>query len=62
MDEFKKELYLFIKEFNIKSLEAFIDEIQEIYEIERTQNGIIIKDYDAELYITDKEIIEIMEG
>ena len=59
--EFKKEIYYFIKELNIKNLDSFIEEIKEMYEIEITNNGVIISDYQDEIYLSNKEIEEMME-
>lgn len=59
--EFKKEIYGFIKDYNIKNIEHFIDDISEIYEVEITNNGLIIKDFDEEIYLSNKEIKEMME-
>ena len=63
--EFKRELMAVLYEVAQNNLnytaEYFIEELSSIYEIEETANGWIINDYDEEVYLSRKEIEEIIE-
>ena len=63
--EFKRELMAVLYEVAQNNLnytaQYFIEELSSIYEIEETANGWIINDYDEEVYLSRKEIEEIIE-